>query len=100
MSNKNAIFLLILTLMFFTLANSAINKQEFTSSKGLKVKFLVDDSLGFVHAELLIFYKGKFKNPAVPELTLMNIFNENVRATNATGESDHAANENQYLKNP
>jgi predicted Zn-dependent peptidase len=59
-------------------AETAVQKQEFTTSKGLNVKFLIDNTMNFIHAELLIYYNGKYKNPAIPSLTLLNIFNKDV----------------------
>lgn len=57
---------------------AVVRKESFTTSKGLKVKLLVDDTMTFIHAELLVFYKGKFSNPAVPALTFLNLFDKDV----------------------
>jgi len=63
---------------------AVVQKKSFTTSKGLKVKFLVDETMDFIHAELLVFYKGKFTNPAVPALTFLNLFDSDV---NKSGSS-------------
>ncbi len=52
----------------------AVKKQSFTTKKGLEVRLLADRTMEYVHAEILIFYKGKFENPAVPSLTLASMF--------------------------
>ena len=76
---KNKYFLLILILILLgSFVDAEIVKKELTSSRGLTIKFLTDETLDFIHAELLIRYKGKFKNPAVPNLAMVNIFNEDV----------------------
>lgn len=58
--------------------HAGVQKLTFTTSKGLKVKVLTDSTMDFVHAELLVFYKDKFKNPAIPTLTLINLFDKDV----------------------
>lgn len=63
---------------------AVVQKESFTTSKGLKVKFLTDDTMDFIHAELLVFYKGKFTNPAIPAVTFLNLFNKEV---NKSGSS-------------
>jgi hypothetical protein len=79
MYKKNKyLFILLFFITLCSLVHPELEKRELTSSKGLKIKFLLDDTLDFIHAELLIQYKGKFKNPAVPNLTMVNIFNQNV----------------------
>jgi hypothetical protein len=53
--------------------------DSFTSTKGLRLRVLKSDHIPFIHAQLVIYYKEKVKNPAVPYLTLLNIFNRNLK---------------------
>lgn len=79
MMNRNRYWILILFLVFLSMTvEGVVQKQAFTTPRGLNVKFLIDNTMDFVHAELLIYYQGKFENPAVPSLTLLNIFDKNV----------------------
>ncbi len=54
---------------------------SFTSTKGLRLKVLKSDHIPFIHAQLIIYYKEKVKNPAVPYLTLLNIFDRYLKGT-------------------
>ncbi len=63
---------------------AVVQKHTFITSKGLKVKLLADPTMDFIHAELLIFHSGKYNNPAIPALTLMNLFDKGV---NKSGSS-------------
>jgi hypothetical protein len=49
------------------------------SSRGLRLKILKSNHIDFIHAQLVIYYKKKMKNPAIPYLTLLNIFERNLR---------------------
>jgi hypothetical protein len=51
----------------------------FTSKKGLRLRVLKSSHIPFVHAQLVIYYKEKIKNPAIPYLTLLNIFDRNLK---------------------
>ncbi|MCU0287298.1 MAG: insulinase family protein [Acidobacteria bacterium] len=62
-------------------ADPGSQAQIFITPKGLKVKTLSDHTMDFIHAELLIFHKGKFNNPAIPSLTLLNIFDRNINSS-------------------
>ncbi|MCP4158158.1 MAG: insulinase family protein [bacterium] len=64
-------------------ANSREPQLEFKTSKGLKIVFIPDPDMAFLHAELAISYKGKFKNPAIPRLILLNLFNKKVNTKGA-----------------
>jgi hypothetical protein len=57
---------------------AVVQKHTFKTSKGLKVKLLVNPTMDFIHAELLIFHSGKYNNPAIPIVTLMNLFDKDV----------------------
>jgi len=50
-----------------------------TSTKGLRLRVLKSDHIPFIHAQLIIYYKEKVKNPAIPYLTLLNIFDRNLK---------------------
>lgn len=52
-----------------------------TSTKGLRLKVLKSDHIPFIHAQLIIYYNEKVKNPAVPYLTLLNIFDRYLKGT-------------------
>lgn len=67
-----------------TSLHAGVQKQTFVTSRGLKVKVLADSTMDFLHAELLVFYKDKYKNPAIPTLTLLNLFDKEV---NKSGSS-------------
>ena len=67
----------ILLLIFLPFAMGAKeNLFNFTSAKGLKIKILKNDLMRFSHAELIIFHGDKNINPAIPILTLENMFNK------------------------
>lgn len=53
--------------------------EIFTSTKGLRLRVLKSDHIPFIHAQLIIYYKEKVKNPAIPYLTLLNIFDRNLK---------------------
>lgn len=67
------ILILILTHGIFPLEQNL----DLTTSKGLNVKIVKDTKILFIHAEIVIYYTD-IKNPAVPYLTLFNIFNNKV----------------------
>ena len=62
-------------------SNSNSDPEIYTlkSSKGLRLKILQSQQIPFIHAQLVIYYKKKVKNPAIPYLTLLNIFERNLR---------------------
>jgi hypothetical protein len=66
-----------------TTIEAEVQKHEITTSKGLKMKLLVDETMDFIHAEILIFYKDKYTNPAVPALTRLNLFDRNVHKSDS-----------------
>ena len=49
------------------------------SSRGLRLKILQSNHIPFIHAQLIIYYRKKVENPAIPYLTLLNIFERNLR---------------------
>lgn len=77
------LFAVLLVMMMMTV-EAAVQKEEFITQKGLNVKFLIDNTMDFVHAELLIYYNGKYRNPAIPSLTLLNIFNKDVNKSDSS----------------
>ncbi len=64
----------ILIALMVLIAACAVQAQEFTTSKGMKIKFLKQDDLGFIHAQIVVYYHFGFNNPALPSLTATNIF--------------------------
>lgn len=48
------------------------------SSKGLQIKIYNDPSMEFIHAQLIIAYPTYPKNPAIPYLTMLNLFHRNL----------------------
>jgi hypothetical protein len=99
-----AALLILLCLPLFIGAKK--NLFEFTSSKGLKIKILKDDNLLFSHGELIIFYRDKTVNPAVPVLILENMFNRDMNKTDTDllgilrrlGNDYEIVNRGDYLK--
>jgi len=75
----NALFLFVLLtqLMSFTLFSEV---TTFVSAKGLSIKILKSNAIGFIHAEILIFYPDKI-NPAISYLTVENMFNPDIHNT-------------------
>jgi len=53
--------------------------DSFTCTKGLRLRVLASDQIPFIHAQLVIYYNEKVKNPAIPYLTLLNIFERNLK---------------------
>lgn len=72
----------LIILIFFTAISLCTNISgqalEQTTSKGLRVNLIKDPSLMFIHAEIVIYY-SEIKDPAVPYLTLMNIFDDQIK---------------------
>ncbi len=50
---------------------------EQTNSKGLRINLVKDSSMLFNHAEIVVYY-SEIKDPTVPYLTLMNIFDDEI----------------------
>lgn len=61
-------------LLLWTASGAAVKRESFQTSRGLNVVSEADSSMEFVHAQLVIFYKDKFTNPAIPALTFLNLF--------------------------
>ncbi len=79
------IFLLSITMLgFFHLQASpqgpetTQKPEEFDCKKGLKLKIFKNTNMQFIHAQLIIYYREDFGNPAVPYLTWQNLFNRDV----------------------
>jgi hypothetical protein len=79
------IFILSITLIgFFHLQGSPQGPetkqkfQEFDCKKGLKLKIFKNTNIQFIHAQLIIYYREDFGNPAIPYLTYQNLFNRDV----------------------
>jgi len=71
---------LIQAFPFFLIATSPPKPEihTFTSSKGLRLKIIKSSQIPFIHAQLVIYYREKVRNPAIPYLTFMNIFGRNI----------------------
>lgn len=69
--------------VFTTSVDAEIKKYEITTTKGLKMKLLVDENMDYIHAEILVFYKDKYTNPAIPALTRLNLFDRNVHKSDS-----------------
>ena len=52
---------------------------SFTSTKGLRLRVLASNHIPFIHAQLIIYYNENVKNPAIPYLTLLNIFDRDIK---------------------
>jgi len=69
------VFLIILSM---TLCRGLSGQTlEQTTSKGLRMSLIKDTSLLFIHAEIVIYY-SEINDPAVPYLTLINLFDDQV----------------------
>lgn len=68
----------IVLLTLGTSADAAVKKDSYKTSKGLKVRHLMDNTMDYIHAEVIIFHKDKYSNPAIPALTLLTLFNRDV----------------------
>ena len=78
--NKLDTGLIIISIFFLTIAlPSYIAGQslEQTTSKGLRINLVKDPSMLFNHAEIVVYY-SEIKDPIVPYLTLMNIFDDQI----------------------
>ncbi len=78
--NKLYTGLIIISIFFLIIAlPSLISGQplEQTTSKGLRISLEKDPSMLFNHAEIVVYY-SEIKNPTVPYLTLMNIFDDHI----------------------
>jgi len=72
-----SIIILIFILAIIFPANIPGQALEQTTSKGLRTNLIKDPSLMFIHAEIVIYY-SEISDPAVPYLTLMNIFDAQI----------------------
>jgi len=54
---------------------------EFTASKGVTIKIIRDSSMRFLHATLLVFFRNPHSEPAIPYLTMENLFSESLDET-------------------
>ncbi|MEN8153381.1 MAG: insulinase family protein [Acidobacteriota bacterium] len=68
-------------IIFFILLSSILLPKEqyldLTTSKGLNLKIVKDPDILFTHAEMVIYYTD-MKNPVIPYLTFLNIFNNKI----------------------
>lgn len=77
--SKKWVAAVLITVVLQTMSGAGGGSElPFITQKGLKVKILTDPAMDFIHAELLIFHKGKFNNPAIPTLTLLSLFDRNI----------------------
>lgn len=75
---SGSIIILIFFIAITLCTNISGQGLEQTTSKGLRVNLLKDPSLMFIHAEIVIYY-SEIKDPAVPYLTLLNIFDNQIK---------------------
>jgi len=78
---KYALVLSLLLILMVGRVFPQLSKEArfpFKSSRGLEIMILKSDHIPFIHAQLLIYYKEKIKNPAISYLTLLNIFDNAV----------------------
>ena len=80
LNNIRAGSIIILIVIFAVVFPAEISPQalEQTTSKGLRMSLIKNSSLMFIHAEVVIYY-SEIKNPTIPYLTFMNIFNDQVK---------------------
>lgn len=78
------IFLLIVAGIFVRAAD--VRMLDLTTSRGLKIRFIQDSEMLFVHSQLVIFYENVstyLSSPAIPYLTLFNMFNGDIRESSS-----------------
>jgi len=78
--NKLDTGLIILSIIILTMvlpSYIAGQSLEQTTSKGLRINLVKDPSMLFNHAEIVVYY-SEIKDPIVPYLTLMNIFDNQI----------------------
>ncbi|MEN8221808.1 MAG: insulinase family protein [Acidobacteriota bacterium] len=78
--NKLNTGLIIISIFFLTISlPTYISGQAFeqTTSKGLRINLVKDSSMMFNHAEIVVYY-SEIKDPTVPYLTLMSIFDKQI----------------------
>lgn len=71
-SQQGALLFLLLVVFLY----GSLQSQEFTTSKGMKIKIVQDNTFGFIHARVAIYYNTQLQNPALPALTATNIFSK------------------------
>lgn len=64
--------------------SSAPAFSSLKSKTGLRLRVQKSDQITFIHAQLIIYYGKNIKNPAIPYLTLLNIFDRNLRGQDTT----------------
>ncbi len=82
--NRNYLYRCAILLLIAGLISPAAleAKQEFQPyriSRGMEIRILKNTGIPFIHAQLVIFYRDKIDNPAIPYLTLLNIFDNNIK---------------------
>jgi hypothetical protein len=65
-------------------AGAQENSASHTIARGMHVNILKNDNIPFVHAELVIHYRYKPPNPAIPYLTFLNIFDRDIKKTDTS----------------
>jgi hypothetical protein len=82
MQNRRHCVIIILLVAGLVTTATAQNQQKthaYKISRGMEVKIMQNDDIQFIHAQLVIYYKSKPENPALPYLTMLNIFDRNVK---------------------
>ncbi len=75
-----ALLLMMITGLAFPIASEAQQQTfNYRITRGLDVEILKNPEIPFIHAELVIYYREKPINPAIPYLTILNIFDKNVK---------------------
>lgn len=67
-----------------------------TRVKGMDIEIIQDSLLGYIHAELIIFYQDKTVNPAIPYLTQLNMFDRDLLPEESALLNDLAKLGNSY----
>ena len=51
---------------------------ELLNSRGIRIKIFDAPDMKFYHAQLVIYYRNEIENPAIPYITLLNLFDPDI----------------------
>jgi hypothetical protein len=76
--------LLIAGLVSISYAEPSREYLDYKISRGMGVKILKNSEIPYIHAQLVIYYREKPLNPAIPYLTQLNIFDTRIAKPNTS----------------
>lgn len=80
---KSLVLLLSLLVLVSGRMAAEVKRYDFSSGRGLKMKIIQDPSVYLIYAEVCVFFVGDsayLSSPAIPRLTLLNMFGDNSSA--------------------